>query len=100
MFKKGEKAYTEKQVVKSLEKLSSWQPNKKHTTITKSFEFPNFVSALAFLAKVTVHAEVMGHHPTAELSYGKLIITLSSHDAKGLTKRDFELAVRIDGLSR
>jgi 4a-hydroxytetrahydrobiopterin dehydratase len=100
MFSRSVKPLTEKQVKKSLEKLSEWQPNKKHTAITKEYSFPNFVSALAFLAKVTVHAEVMDHHPVAELSYGKLTLTLSTDSAKGLTKKDFELAQRVDKLTK
>jgi 4a-hydroxytetrahydrobiopterin dehydratase len=98
--KKIEKALTEAQVKKSLEKLSSWEPNKKHTTITKTYEFPNFVAALAFLAKITVHAEVMNHHPVATLSYGKLALTLSTDRIGGLSASDFDLAKRIDGLSK
>lgn len=97
---KAPKALSEKDVVKHLQKLSQWEPNKKHTEISKAFEFPNFVAALAFLAKVTVHAEVMDHHPVAELSYGRLLLTLSTHDAKGLTKADFELAARVDNLTK
>lgn len=100
MFKRANRPYTEKQVEKSLRKLSEWQPNKKSTEITKTFLLPNFVAALAFLAKVTVHAEVMNHHPEVLLSYGKLKITLHTHSAEGLTKKDFELASRIDNLSR
>ena len=100
MFSRKVKPFTEIQVKKSLEKLSEWQPNKKHTAITKTFTFPNFVSALAFLAKVTVHAEVMAHHPVAELSYGKLVLTLSTEGVNGLTKRDFEFAGKVDGLTK
>lgn len=94
------KPFSQKEVLASLRKLSEWKPNKKHTEISKEFLFPNFISALAFLAKVTVHAEVINHHPEATLTYGKLVITLCTHSAKGLTKSDFELAKRIDGLSK
>ncbi len=97
---KQPKALTQKEVEKSLKKLSEWEPNKKFTQLAKSFSFPNFVAALAFLAKVTVHAEVMDHHPEVELKYGELKVKLSTQSAKGLTKRDFELAQRIDNLSR
>lgn len=100
MFKRKTKAFTEKELKKRLEKLSEWKPNAKHTQISKSFSFPNFVATLAFLAKVTVHAEVMDHHPEIELSYGMLKVTLSTTSVNGLTKNDFELAGRIDGLSR
>lgn len=100
MLGRKPKAFTEKEAKKRLEKLSEWKPNAKHTQISKSYSFPNFVSALAFLAKVTVHAEVMNHHPEIELSYGTLKVILSTANVSGLSKYDFELAGRIDGLSR
>lgn len=100
MFKRTIRPYTEKQVEKSLRKLSEWQPNKKSTEISKTYVFPNFVATLAFLAKITVHAEVLDHHPEVLMSYGKLKVTLKTDSAKGLTKSDFDLASRIDNLSR
>lgn len=100
MFSRANRPYTEKQVEKSLTALSGWQANKKYTEISKIFLFPNFIAALAFLAKVTVHAEVLDHHPEVQLSYGKLKVTLKTDSSKGLTKKDFELASRIDNLSR
>jgi len=94
------KAFAKKDVEKHLRELSEWKPNAKHTQISKSFPFPSFISALAFVAKISVHAEVLNHHPTIELSYGNVKVTLTTHDAKGLTKSDFELARRVEGLSR
>ncbi len=89
---------TTKDIDKKFKALSEWQINKKKTELTKSFEFPSFITGLAFIAKVTVHAEVLDHHPTLELSYGKVKVTLTTHDAKGLTSSDFELAKKIDNL--
>ena len=100
MFSRKVKPYTKSDVEKNLKKLSEWKPNVKHTQIVKTYSFPNFVAALAFLAKVTVHAEVLEHHPEILLTYGEMKVTLYTKDAKGLTKKDFELAGRIDGLSR
>jgi 4a-hydroxytetrahydrobiopterin dehydratase len=100
LIRRAANGLSEKQVEKELQKLSEWKPNKKHTEISKEYSFPNFVAALAFLAKVTVHAEVMDHHPVAELSYGTLVLTLSTSTVKGLTKKDFELAAKLDRLSR
>jgi len=57
------------------------------------------VYALAFVAKVTVHAEVMKHHPSFELYGGKVKMKLFTDEAKGLTSKDFALAKRIDKLS-
>lgn len=83
---------------KRLLKISEWVLNTKKTELSKSFEFNNFVNGLAFVAKIAVHAEVMGHHPDIELSYGKVSVHLTTHDASGLTKADFELAKKIDEL--
>ncbi len=92
------KALLAKDIDKKLKALSEWQLNKKKTELSKTFLFPSFINGLAFIAKVTVHAEILNHHPVVELSYGKVKITLTTHDAKGLTHSDFELAKKIDGL--
>ena len=89
----------EKDVKKRLEALSEWVPNKKHTQLTKKFEFGSSISALAFVAKVLVHSEVVGHHPKFELSETHLKITLITNEVKGLTPKDFSLAKRIDKLN-
>ena len=93
------KPLTKKQLEKSLGALSGWVVNKKETELSKSFAFSNFVTALAFCAKILVHAEVLNHHPELVVSYGKVKVKLTTHDAKGLTKLDFDLAKRIDSLN-
>ena len=92
------KALKTKEIEKNLKDFSGWTVNKAETQMSKIFPFPNFVTALAFCAKVAVHAEVLGHHPDLELSYGKVKVKLSTHEIKGLSKLDFELAKRIEGL--
>jgi 4a-hydroxytetrahydrobiopterin dehydratase len=87
-----------KEIGKQFDKLSGWQLNKKQTQISKAYDLPTFVGGLAFAAKITVHAEIAGHHPTIELSYGKVKVTLTTHDVKGLTSNDFALAKKIDAL--
>jgi 4a-hydroxytetrahydrobiopterin dehydratase len=78
------------------EKLDGWVLNAKATEISKSIEFTSFINALAFVAKIAVHAEILDHHPTITLSYKTVTILLTTHDKGGLTKLDFELAKRID----
>ena len=94
------KVLSKKEVEKHLRDLSEWKPNAKHTQISKTYPFPSFIAGLAFIAKISVHAEVLNHHPTLELSYGNVKVTLTTHSAKGLTKGDFELAGRIEKLNR
>ena len=92
------KQLTEKEVEKSLARISAWMTNKKSTEISKSFKTDSFLDGLALVAKIAVHAELMDHHPEIELSYTKVTVRLSTHDVQGLTKYDFELAKRIDGI--
>lgn len=89
---------TSKEIGKKLQAISDWQVNKKGTELAKTFNVKNFVVGLAFIAKVTVYAEIMEHHPDIELSYGKVKVKLKTHDVGGLTKLDFDLAKKIDGV--
>lgn len=85
---------------KRLKAVPEWTVNAKETELGRSFSTRTFVQGLSLVAKIAVHAEVMGHHPDIELTYGKVKVKLSTHDVKGLTSLDFELAKRIDNLSR
>ncbi len=87
-----------KDLEKKLKTLSDWHLNKKQTELSKLFVTESFIKGLAFAAKVAVHAEVMNHHPDILLSYKAVTITLTTHDVKGLTTLDFDLAKRIDKL--
>lgn len=95
---KAQKTLTEPQILKKLAGISGWMTNKKQTELSKSFDTSSFVDGLSLVARITVHAELMNHHPTIELSYDAVKVTLTTHDVKGLTAKDFELAERIDKL--
>lgn len=92
------KPLTEAQILKKLASISGWMTNKKQTELAKAFTTDSFVDGLALTARITVHAELLNHHPVIELSYGKVKVTLTTHDVKGLSAKDFELAERIDAL--
>lgn len=66
--------------------------------ITKDFKFPDFKTALDFVNKIGKLAEKERHHPDILLSWGKVNVTLTTHDANGLTENDFNLAAKIDKL--
>ncbi len=61
-------------------------------------KFSGFVAAVAFVDKLVEPAEAAGHHPDLEISYNKVTIYLTTHDAGGLTEKDFALAVQISAL--
>lgn len=98
--KKGDpKKLTTKDIGTRMKSLNEWQLTPKKTQLYRTYKSNSFVASLAFLAKVTVHAEILGHHPDVELSYDKLKIKITTHDVKGLTKKDFELARKIDEIT-
>lgn len=66
--------------------------------IKREFVFENFVLAFGFMTTVALEAEKADHHPNWRNVYNKVSISLSTHDADGLTDQDFDLAVKIDQL--
>ncbi len=67
--------------------------------ITKKFTFKNFKETMKFVNKVADLAEREGHHPDMEVSYGYVIINLTTHAINGLSENDFILAVKINQLN-
>jgi 4a-hydroxytetrahydrobiopterin dehydratase len=66
--------------------------------LVKSFTFPDFVSAVAFVDRLTVVAEAQNHHPDLFVGWGKVTAQLWSHDSGGVTARDVRLAHALDEL--
>ncbi|GGG92554.1 hypothetical protein GCM10011586_04100 [Silvibacterium dinghuense] len=66
--------------------------------MVRNFEFPDFVAAMNFVHAVAEEAEHAGHHPDIDIRYNRVRLALVSHDAGGLTHRDFDLAAAIDAL--
>jgi 4a-hydroxytetrahydrobiopterin dehydratase len=78
--------------------LDGWTFDEKVEAIGRQFRFKNFSEAFAFMTRVALAAEAMGHHPDWSNVYDKVSIALSTHDAGGVTKKDVELAGRISKL--
>jgi 4a-hydroxytetrahydrobiopterin dehydratase len=76
--------------------LPEWQIEKGE--LTRTFTFKDFVAALAFVNLVGERAEAAGHHPDIDIRYNKVRLGLVTHDAGGLTAKDFDLAVVVDRL--
>jgi 4a-hydroxytetrahydrobiopterin dehydratase len=74
---------------------SGWD-NQDGARLVKTFRFPDFVQALAFVNRIGRIAEAEGHHPDLLLSWGKVRVELTTHDAGGVTEKDFSLAAKID----
>jgi 4a-hydroxytetrahydrobiopterin dehydratase len=67
--------------------------------IAKEWSFPSFPDAVAFVVRVAFVAEAVDHHPDIDLRYRRVRLSLSSHDAGGVTQRDLDLADRVDALA-
>ena len=81
----------------ALAELSGWKEVEGRDAIQKSFQFADFNAAFGFMARVALKADQMDHHPEWFNVYNRVDITLSTHDAGGLSERDITLAKAIDG---
>lgn len=71
----------------------------KDNQLTKTFSFDNYLNAVAFAVKVAMLAEKLEHHPDIILTWGKVIITTTTHDeGNKITNKDIELTRQIDQL--
>ena len=79
--------------------LPSWRVIEEHH-LEKSFLFPDFAKALAFVVRIGAVAEEERHHPDLGLSWGKVDVKIYTHKIGGLTESDFILAAKIDEIAR
>lgn len=84
----------------ALQRLDGWRIAEGRDAITKEFRFRDFNAAFAFMARVALHAEKHDHHPEWFNVYNRVDVTLSSHDAGGVTNKDVELAHFMDEAAR
>ena len=81
---------------RALADLAGWQDVAGRDAITKTFTFGSFNEAWGFMSRVALKAEQMNHHPEWFNVYGKVEVTLATHDAGGVTERDVKLAAFMD----
>ncbi len=84
---------------KALGTLDGWTEVKDRDAIHKTFEFKDFVEAFGFMASVALKAESMDHHPEWFNVFKTVEVTLSTHDAGGVTQKDIDLAKAMDALA-
>ena len=82
-----------------LKQLKDWRLSGDAKWLSKEFKFKDFKEALAFVDAVGAIAEKEGHHPDIQLSWGKVVIELTTHAIDGLSENDFILAAKIDQLT-
>ena len=84
-----------------LDEVSGWKlegANGKAASISKHYEFADFLAAMAFVDRMAALAEREGHHPDFCVHYSKVDVSLSTHAANGLTENDFILASKLDAI--
>ena len=80
----------------ALEDLPHWQLREDGLAITRTLTFGDFAEAFGFMTRIAILAEKADHHPEWFNVYNRVEITLTTHDAKGLSQRDIALARQID----
>jgi len=80
------------QALTLLAALPQWQYDEARGAITREFRFADFAQAFAFMTQIALAAEKRDHHPEWSNVYSRVRITLTTHDAGGLTQRDIDLA--------
>jgi len=83
----------------ALGKLKGWERVPRRSAIRKTFRFADFNEAFGFMGRVALMAEKMDHHPEWFNVYNRVEITLSTHDAGGISGRDIALARFIDRIA-
>ena len=78
------------------QQVSEWELS--NDRLIREFEFTDFVQAFAFLTKVALLAETESHHPDIYNSWNKVRLEFWTHTAEGLTRNDFIMAAKVDGL--
>jgi len=89
---------TEAEIAAALPKLSGW--TLKDGKLHRQYKFPDFKHAMDFMMAAVPGIEKLNHHPEWANVYDKVTVDLSTHDAGGITAKDFELGELLEGLSK
>jgi 4a-hydroxytetrahydrobiopterin dehydratase len=84
------------QIKTALARVPGWK--KRGATITRTFQFKDFVAAIKFVNAAALLAEKAWHHPDIDIRWNKVTLTLTTHSEGGLTSKDFKLARQLDRL--
>lgn len=83
----------------ALATLPEWQPVADRDAIVRTFRFNDFNAAFGFMCRAALIAEKMDHHPEWSNVYNRVEVTLTTHDADGLTQLDIDLATAMDAIA-
>ena len=83
-------ALTTQQISLYLKTVPNW--SKRAQTIFRTFKFEGFLDSLSFVNRIAKRAQKSNHHPDIDIRFNKVTLTLTTHDERGITKKDFLLA--------
>lgn len=86
----------DREIKQALETLDGWEQVENRSAIHKSYKFKDFNEAWAFMSRVALLAEKMNHHPEWFNVYNRVDITLTTHDAGGVSERDIKMATALE----
>lgn len=84
------------EIQRALGGLAGWA--RRGDTLTKTFTFERFADGIGFVTRIATVADEMNHHPDIDIRYTKIAISLSTHDAGGITQSDLDLAQKIESV--
>jgi 4a-hydroxytetrahydrobiopterin dehydratase len=87
---------SEAEIQAALAQAPEW--SELNGAIQRTFQFKDFPEAMRFVNQVAAAAEADQHHPDILIRWNKVTLTLSTHDASGITEKDFALAKKVDGM--
>jgi len=96
-FAAGQVKLEPARIILALGQLPQWQ--REGEVITRTYEFKDFAAAMKFVNQVADLAEQAQHHPDLDIRWNRVALALTTHDAGGLTEKDFALAKQCDALS-
>ena len=94
------KKLSKTEVTNKLKKLSGWKLVIGRNAITKTFKFKNFTEAFGWMTSMALYAEKKDHHPEWFNVYSTVEVTLSTHDAGGVTNLDLDMAREMNRTSK
>jgi len=88
---------TETEIQQALAELGSW--NVVDGKLHREYKFRDFVQAFGFMAQVALLAERAAHHPEWFNVYNQVVVDLTTHEARGITHKDFDLACQMEAIA-
>ncbi len=85
---------SDSEIESQLDALGGWA--RQNEMLVKRYQFPSFPAAIAFVTHIGFLAEAAAHHPDLDIRYNKVNVALTTHDAGGISDKDFALAIAID----